>query len=142
MNVADEQTLTFYWNRETSHLNGRIDDTFREAQNHAYELGLKRGVEQFRWIPVSEKMPPADVPVMAYFVNEHGKHRRIKAFFAPRFTVETSVDNDWFEYNEAGDDDNAYLPEGWYESNEFEDTHWHVTATVTHWMALPLPPVE
>ncbi len=95
-----------------------------------------------QWVKVSDKLPPAEVPVIAYFVNEYGKRRRIKAFYAPRFAVETSVDGDWFEYNnESGDDDNAYLPMGWYECNEFEDTHWHVTAEVTHWMLLPLPPV-
>ena len=95
-----------------------------------------------QWVKVSERLPAAEVPVIAFYVNEYGKHRRIRAFYAPRFTVETSVDSDWFEYNNEADDDNAYLPEGWYEENEFEDTHWHVTSEVTHWMALPLPPVE
>lgn len=41
-----------------------------------------------------------------------------------------------------GADDEAYLPEGWYESNEHEDTHWHVSGDfeITHWMPLPAPP--
>ena len=138
MNGADQQQLTYYWYKNTCHLNEQIDDAFKLAQDQAYELGLKRGAPQ--WVKVADKLPPAEVPVIAYFVNSHGKHRRIKAFFAPRFTVETSVDNDWYECHETGDDDNAYLPEGWYESNEFEDTHWHVTDTITHWMPLPLPP--
>lgn len=140
MDASDERILTDYWHRETNNAHQAIDIAFKAAQDHAYDLGLKRGAPQ--WVKVSDKLPPAEVMVLAYFVNEFGKHRRIKAFYAPRFTVETSVDNDWYEHNEAGDDDNAYLPEGWYESNEFEDTHWHVTNIVTHWMALPLPPTE
>lgn len=141
MNVQDEQTLTDYWNRETSLLNEKIDDAFREAQNHAYGLGLTRGAFS-RWIPVDKLMPEADVFVLAFFINEHGKHRRIRAFYAPRFTVTTSVDNDWYEHKpEEASDDEAYLPEGWYEANEYEDINWHVSATVTHWMPLPEPPV-
>jgi len=91
--------------------------------------------EAVAWVAIEEKLPEADVPVLAYFINEYGKTRRIRAFYAPRFTVTTGVDNDWYEFKDG--DDEAYLPEGWYESNEFEDTHWHVTDKVTHWMPLP-----
>ncbi len=94
------------------------------------------------WFKVEDRLPKPEQMVIAFYKNYYGKNRRIRAFYAPQFTVETSVDNDWYEYNKEGDDDNAYLPEGWYEANEHEDIHWHVTDTVTHWMALPLPPVE
>jgi hypothetical protein len=29
---------------------------------------------------------------------------------------------------------------GWYETNEYEETHWAVSDPVTHWMKLPDPP--
>lgn len=96
MNEADQQQLTDYWHKNTCRLNEQIDDAFKLAQDQAYELGLKRGAPQ--WVKVSDKLPPAEVPVIAYFVNEHGKHRRIKAFYAPRFAVTTGVDNDWYEH--------------------------------------------
>ena len=41
------------------------------------------------------------------------------------------------DYNEK--EDLYYWPEGWYEWNRHEETHWRVGETVTHWMALPLP---
>jgi hypothetical protein len=44
MNEADQQQLTDYWDRETRYVNEKIDDSFKLAQDHAYELGLKRGM--------------------------------------------------------------------------------------------------
>ena len=43
MNASDEQQLTEYWTRETSNLNDKIDEAFKEAQNLAYEIGVTRG---------------------------------------------------------------------------------------------------
>jgi hypothetical protein len=94
------------------------------------------------WISVTDLLPEAEVFVLAFFVNDHGKHRRIRAFYAPRFTVTTGCDNDWYESKpEEENDDEYYLPEGWYEANEYEETNWHVNDTVTHWMPLPAPPL-
>lgn len=91
------------------------------------------------WIPVNNKLPESEVMVLAYFKNEYGKHRRIRAMYAPQFTVESSMeDEECVDYD--AEKDNYYLPEGWYEQNEFEDTHWHVDASITHWMPLPDPP--
>ena len=39
-------------------------------------------------------------------------------------------------------DEGGYWPEGWYESNEHEETSWCVDETVTHWMPLPAPPLD
>jgi hypothetical protein len=46
MNKADTTELTRYWHHETNYLNIKIDDAFKEAQDHAYALGLKRGKEE------------------------------------------------------------------------------------------------
>ena len=92
------------------------------------------------WIKTKDAMPKAGLKVLAYFVNEYDKDRIIRAYYAPRFTIELSGEDDCYEYNE--DDDEYFLPEGWYETNEFEETNWHVSAEITHWMPLPPPPVH
>lgn len=54
MNEADQQQLTDYWDRETRYVNEKIYDVFKLAQDHAYELGLKRGLA--RPESITEKM--------------------------------------------------------------------------------------
>jgi hypothetical protein len=46
MNKADTNELTEYWNRETRYVNDKVDEAFKDAQDHAYALGLKRGKEE------------------------------------------------------------------------------------------------
>ena len=43
MNTKDLNELTEYWHRETNYVNGKVDDAFKSAQDHAYALGLARG---------------------------------------------------------------------------------------------------
>ena len=43
---ADHDELAVYWHRETNYLNEKVDDAFKDAQDHAYALGLARGREQ------------------------------------------------------------------------------------------------
>ncbi len=94
-----------------------------------------------RWIPTSKEMPPAGVPVLACVApNEYGNVRRIRAQYAPPMTLEQSPECEGGTYCE--ETDTYYVDEGWYETNEYEDVNWNVGGTVTHWMALPLPPVE
>lgn len=62
------------------------------------------------------------------------------AFYAPKFTIEEeNDDSDVSEYCE--EKDNYFLLEGWYEMNEFDETHWMVSNEITHWMDLPSVPV-
>ena len=44
MNKQDENALTEAWHSDTNWLNGKIDEFFKAAQDHAYALGLKRGM--------------------------------------------------------------------------------------------------
>ena len=89
------------------------------------------------WIPVGERLPDAGQYVLVY-VNDANRVARIRAFYAPKHTMEQNGDSDWIDYSEEKDE--YFLPEGWYEANDYEETHWHVTDTVTHWRPLPEPP--
>lgn len=44
MNQQDLNTLTEQWYSDTNRLNEKIDEFFKSAQDHAYSLGLKRGL--------------------------------------------------------------------------------------------------
>lgn len=46
MTFVADQELIDYWNIETSALNEKVDDAFREAQNHAYEHGYRKGLKK------------------------------------------------------------------------------------------------
>lgn len=97
-----------------------------------------------KWISVSEGFPGAECHVLAFVPGSgRGGSRRVRAYYAPARAVEAmdsvmdSVE-DLCEYDEARDC--YWLGEGWYESNEYEDTHWRVGDPVTHWMPLPEAP--
>jgi hypothetical protein len=44
------------------------------------------------------------------------------------------------DYHEEQDE--YFVPEGWYESNEFEEINWRVQGEVIGWMPLPSPPAK
>lgn len=90
------------------------------------------------WIPTSDadRMPPNGTPVLAS-IGE--RMYPIRACWIGKFSEaigESDFDGDE-DYDEKTD--TSYWPPGWYEWNYYEDTHWRVDATVTHWMELPLP---
>ena len=89
------------------------------------------------WIAVGERLPEPGRPVLL----DIGKKHPIRAMWAARFTLEAGDDDpDWGEYDEDGD--MYYCPQGWYEWNEHEDTHWRVHADPIRWAELPQPPKE
>lgn len=46
MNQQDLNAMAEYWHRETRYINDKVDDAFKDAQDHAYQLGWKRGREE------------------------------------------------------------------------------------------------
>jgi len=82
--------------------------------------------------------PTAGIPVIAFGKNEHGKDRIIRAFYAPRFTIEDDNEYEAAEYSE--EKECYFLREGWYESNEHDEVNWMVCFEITHWMPLPDAP--
>lgn len=91
-----------------------------------------------RWTRTVDRLPPNEVPVIAYYCNEYGKDRVIRAMHVDALTLEATEAWDDCEYDEGTD--TYYCPEGWYENNEAEETHWQVEGEVTHWMPLPASP--
>lgn len=94
------------------------------------------------WIKCAERMPPPGTPVLAFVPDfgGGGLSRRIRAHYAAPLTLPLSEDADpaGGDYDEKTDE--YYAEEGWYETNEYEETHWRVGGQVTHWMPLPRPP--
>lgn len=43
MNQEDLNALTTAWHSDTTWLNDKIDESMKNAQDHAYQLGLARG---------------------------------------------------------------------------------------------------
>lgn len=90
------------------------------------------------WVRADERLPTAGKKVICYF-NHYGKDRRIMAFHAPSATIEDDNELEASEYVE--EKYRYFLREGWYEMNEFDETHWMVSNEITHWMDLPSVPM-
>ena len=89
-------------------------------------------------IPVTERMPEPDMPVLIAVRRSNGTTRRLRASYAPPKTLPVGFEmhaDDFGEYDEETDE--YYCPEGWYEHNEYDDVHWAVEGEVTHWWELP-----
>ena len=86
------------------------------------------------WIALPGTLPEPGAPVLL----DIGKKYPIRAMWAAKFTLLVSLEDDsgFGEHDERTDE--WYCPEGWYEWNEHEETHWRVTETPRAWA--PLPP--
>lgn len=116
----------------------RLSDKIATARAQEAEGEVER--LKARWLSVDGQMPVSGRKVIAYYENVNGKPRRIMAFYAAQFDIESSEENQegFYEYSEANDQ--YFLCEGWYENNEFDEINWHVDGEVTHWQPLPEPP--
>jgi hypothetical protein len=99
------------------------------------------------WIPVVQRMPEPGCKVLAFFKNELGNGRRVLAHFTPARTEraddfdynEWDAPEDWFDMDESG---TSWIPEGWYEDSETQETCPKLHNPVTHWALLPDSPDE
>ncbi len=95
-------------------------------------------------ISPEERKPALEQPVLL-LVEHNGKRRTLRAAYTPPLTTEVSASG--YEGDDAIYDeekDAYYLPAGWYEWNENEDTHWYVDGKPLAWLPLPkiVPPGE
>jgi len=91
------------------------------------------------WLSVTDSLPQSCDPVIAFGKNSSGMNRIIRAGYARKFELVTdSDDDDWGDY--CDEQDEYYAPEGWYEWNDAEETHFAAEFEITHWMPLPEAP--
>ena len=120
-----------------------IDHVTRSLYYSKYECPFCKleGNQLLTWIPVSERKPSDGKPVLIHCISQLRKPIVLRATWYPRFTEECGEDE--FEAGEYCEEkDEYFVREGWYEHNQYEEVHWNVSETVTHWAGIPLPPVE
>lgn len=85
------------------------------------------------WMPLPGVLPEPGKPVLL----DIGKEYPIRAMWAAKFTLPVDLEDDsgFGEHDERTDE--WYCPEGWYEWNEQEETHWAVDKTPVAWCELP-----
>ena len=104
-----------------------------------------------RWIPVEERLPENDVPVLVSAKRKgwNGKEYNVvfTAFHTDGTTHTEDSGCDWnledtgLKYCEETDD--YIIPEAWWEDVRYGEEFSKVYDTyVTHWMPLPEPPEE
>ena len=115
-----------------------IADRDQEIEGLTIERDTLRTFAQ--WILVSERMPDTGKKVLAYYKNDNGLGRRVRAEWVKAKTVESSRDSDCGEYDD--DTDTFYDPEGWYEKidNWCDYTGVLISHEVTYWIPLPKGP--
>ena len=88
------------------------------------------------WQPIESGFPATGIPVLA----DIGEKYPIRACWIAKFTQEIGASD--FEGDDDYDEatDTAYWPEGWYEWNRFDETHWLVDKPVKNWALLPAAP--
>jgi hypothetical protein len=114
-----------------------------------YEKGYADGKADAapRWIPVSERLPESQNPVLVVAVSKGmGLPYIFKAAHINHHEI-TEDEYGWTdgEYDSEYDEENDcfWIPECWYECNAVEgNTNWVMDEdyTITHWMPLPQPP--
>ena len=92
-----------------------------------------------QWIPVTERLPVKKV--IARYINCAGNERKVMACYVPRWTVESTGEEDYYEHHEESDI--FYLREGWYEQldnwGEYSACYIH-EGVVTHFCEIPEGP--
>ena len=86
----------------------------------------------------SEKPMPMQSVLIAY-TDHHGKPRVTMGWYAPRWTIESSIFEDEVDDEYHEDLDEYYLKEGWVDESWESEYHYRLSR-VTHWQPLPNHP--
>ena len=89
---------------------------------------------------VKDGLPEKEIPYIAYGKNSHGKGRKIKAVYIPKFSHED--DGDYEGDGDYSEEKDCYFwPEGWYEWNLSDETNYFVgEIDITHYTEFPADP--
>lgn len=120
-----------------------------EEEWNALQDAVNRG-NRIRWISVKDRLPENEKAVLAYAETrkESGEIRGhvVKAFYTNgKYHTEDSVfewDTDYLcdRLRYDPENDQYYVPEGWWESVRYSDEFSAIDDFVTHWMPMPEPP--
>jgi hypothetical protein len=128
----------------------RIVELISDKIDQYYELQgefikLRDQLLKFNWLCVDSCMPAMGqkngVAELRPVLVTDGKDV-FRAVYVPERSISTDDlsfegDTDFYEAT-----DKEYWPEGWYEWNEAEETHWSLGLKITHWMSLPPLPAK
>lgn len=102
-------------------------------------------VEMLRWIPVKERMPKAEQPVLVVYMFGD-KPMVTKAIYEDGTILSDDSFLNWSEIWEYGnydeESDSYFIPRGWWEYGDFAEFNNGINYPITHWMPLPEPPEE
>lgn len=145
-----------------SHPRGCIGCAYRNKAEHAGECvgRLYRDTVEYieqleaqvpEWIPVTERLPENDVPVLVSAKRKDWKGKEYRIVFTAFHTDGTTHTEDsgyGWDLEDTGlmyceETDDYIIPEAWWEDVTFAEEFSKVyDATVTHWMPLPNAPEE
>lgn len=115
---------------------------YLEAENERLrEENAKLGA-QLTWRPASDK-PEHGKTVLATYLNQCGKRRRVRAFYIGQYEEEEGSEDDELCVEYCEEKDEWYLKEGWYELIDNWDTYSSVAiveGVVDYWMPMPSAP--
>lgn len=89
------------------------------------------------WIDATTK-PEAGKPVLVAYTSDEGHKQWARACWVPQYTEE-DTGNYLGDPSYNAENDTYYWPEGWYEWNQHEETHWKIDGEITHWALIELP---
>ena len=94
---------------------------------------------ELKWRDVEEEPVEHGKSVLAYYINDYGKKRIIKARYVGKFEKE-NYSNEYLDADYDKETDNYYCPEGWYEDiDNWGDFNSVMVSegVITYWMPLP-----
>lgn len=97
----------------------------------------------WRFVVEGGEMPPNDTPVLAVVqsAGQHSYRTIIRAVYIRRFAVVETGDFEGDPEYDAKTNE-YYWPEGWYEWNMYDEMHYMIDGTITHWAHLPDMPAR
>lgn len=106
------------------------------------DIEKAEAVEVPRWIPVTERLPKAEQPVLVVYMFGN-KPMVTKAIYEDGTILSDDSFLNWpeiWEYGNYDEESESYfIPRGWWEYGDFAEFNNGINCPITHWMPLPEP---